>query len=524
MKPATSIETDARRSALAPGVLRDTATYLAAGGDSRLDLDAATDLNKYGCSVVPRGSAANFGSSTASSISPRAFQRVERALASWHSATASQGQAAALDRHVDAMRDELADLLGLSQVDVDIILSPSGTDAQLHALALFHAATAVPVATIVVGADETGSGAVFTAAGRHFDVVTATGKRVQKGARIDGMTRVAPTTHIPANGPDGPRSTDEIDRDLVAAIKEADRNGYKILLQAMNASKLGRRYPSDSCLAEIRVRWSGTVQIVIDACQMRLSRRRLRHHLQCGDMVIVTGSKFFTGPAFSGALLAPSSFCDRLSGPGDIPSGMADYMLRYQWPVRRRHIRTAFAETGCPGAWLRWEGALAEMRSYYSVPHHFRTHALQRFSSAVGKLYGDGCRPTTFDGDPAADVMDEEFAVRTLFPFVLHEKGTPVSPQRASLLHRQLNNDTRLSPMTAEIRNPAYRMYSIGQPVLLERDGQATAALRVSADARYVTDCWASSFDVSSKRIEAHLLDLKSMFAKMEALQAKDTT
>ena len=40
---------------------------------------------------------------------------------------------------------------------------------------------------------------------------------------------------------------------------------------------------------------------------MRLGRTRLQKYLDRGYLVLVTGSKFFTGPPFSGALLVPSA-------------------------------------------------------------------------------------------------------------------------------------------------------------------------------------------------------------------------
>ena len=59
------------------------------------------------------------------------------------------------------------------------------------------------------------------------------------------------------------------------------------------------------------MRWPGRVQVVVDACQMRLGRPRLKKYLDRGYLVIVTGSKFFTGPAFSGALLVPAGLARR---------------------------------------------------------------------------------------------------------------------------------------------------------------------------------------------------------------------
>ncbi|MET4220546.1 hypothetical protein ACVWWG_008813 [Bradyrhizobium sp. LB7.2] len=90
---------------------------------------------------------------------------------------------------------------------------------------------------------------------------------------------------------------------VLRAVETSLAQGRRVLLQIMDSSKLGWRAPSEACLDEIARRWPRKVQIVVDARQVRLGRRRLRSYLDRGYMVLTTGSKFFGGPAFSGALL-----------------------------------------------------------------------------------------------------------------------------------------------------------------------------------------------------------------------------
>jgi hypothetical protein len=49
------------------------------------------------------------------------------------------------------------------------------------------------------------------------------------------------------------------------------------------------------------------VDVVVDACQGRVAPNRVAEYLRLGWPVVVTGSKFFGGPAFSGAVLFPRS-------------------------------------------------------------------------------------------------------------------------------------------------------------------------------------------------------------------------
>src|SRR6202035_6168835 len=99
----------------------------------------------------------------------------------------------------------------------------------------------------------------------------------------------------------------------------------------MDSSKFGWRAPSDQCLDEIAARWPGQVQIVVDACQMRLGRARLRKYLDRGFLVLITGSKFFTGPPLSGALLVPEALWGRVAQMADVPVGLAGYTARGDW-------------------------------------------------------------------------------------------------------------------------------------------------------------------------------------------------
>src|SRR3954447_17678439 len=49
------------------------------GGDTRLQIDPATGTNQYGCRPAPDPDVLSFASSTATSISERAFRRLEEA-------------------------------------------------------------------------------------------------------------------------------------------------------------------------------------------------------------------------------------------------------------------------------------------------------------------------------------------------------------------------------------------------------------------------------------------------------------
>jgi hypothetical protein len=289
----------------------------------------------------------------------------------------------------------------------------------------------------------------------------------------------------------------------------------------MDSSKFGWRAPSAACLDEIARRWPRKVQIVVDACQARLGRRRLRSYLDRGYMVLTTGSKFFGGPAFSGALLVPkglSRSTDRIEG---IAPGFFDYAGRCDWPLAWTALRSRFERRPNFGQWLRWEAALAEIGSYYAVPGAFRAKALAELAAGIDSMIALSpslrAVPASVDN---ADADDEEFAQRTIFPFILRRNGRPVSIADTSAVHRALARDMNDDvDGSAADRQVAAQRCLVGQPVRLEQpDGAPQAALRLCVGARLVTDAWSADTAQAQLNVQ-HILDRAAhVLVKIELL------
>ena len=236
----------------------------------------------------------------------------------------------AFDARIEAMRGEFAGFSGLLS-DVEVIFSASGTDAQLQALYLGRALLGASLTTLIVAADQTGSGTVFTARGQHFGDHTANDDKVVKGAPLDGLAQPVDCIALPLRNDAG-----EI-RPRPKPTPWCSDGG---------TSRRARR----SCAAS----GDGLLEIGMARAQRRLAAghhralagsgadrdRRLpdaaiaaadRRYLDRGFMVLVTGSKYFTGPPFCGALLVrrllAADRCDRL----DL-AGLAAYNSASDWP------------------------------------------------------------------------------------------------------------------------------------------------------------------------------------------------
>ena len=499
---------------------------LGGGGDPRLRLNPATGANEYGCRPFPCPDTLSFASSTATSISARAYERAGQAREALMRSAISIGIDAAFDARIEAMRDELKNHLGLANADV--VFSPSGTDSQLHALFLTRALLGPALTTIIVAADQTGSGTAYTARGCHFSAATAQGSPVQKSEPVAGLAHSVTSVALGLLDDNGDcRPPAETDARVLAAIATSIANGAGVLLQIMDSSKLGWRAPSDQCLDEIEARWPDRVQVVVDACQMRLGRPRLRQYLDRGYLVLVTGSKFFTGPPFSGALLVPADRSGTVDAIGEIAPGILHYSSRSDWPMRWQALRSRFPIRANFGQWLRWEAALEEIRAYHEVPDGFRRTALRVFGQGVERIIASSPWLRLLPPQPrAADGgIDEELAQRTIFPFVIGPKDRALSLEDCRKLYRTLARDAR-DCAAAEVHGReaeiAAKACLIGQPVALgQRGPHPVAALRICAGAGLVTGTWSSDADTAQGNLQRELGHVGTVVAKIEWLLAR---
>lgn len=472
---------------------------LASGSDARIAIDPATGCNGYGGRPVPRPDVLAFSSSTASTISPMAFAAVEQAYGALFRNAADASFASVFEASVERLRRDLKALLELDSCDSDIVFSPSGTGSEIHALhlaRLWHARLGGnDVTSIVVAAEETGSGVPLAAAGCHFNTTTSTGAEATKGQAVAGMDGVAHVS-ISARDANGTRDLAEIDEDVSRAVAQAIMDGRRVVLHVMHHSKFGTRAPSAACVADLRAKHGMHIQFVLDACQFRLSRRKLRQYLDQGFLVLVTGSKFFAGPPLSGAVIVPEQFRARIAAETPVPQGFMDYSTAYDWPESLAGIRGQLPRRENLGQHLRWVAAFAETKAYLAVPELYRRLALAEFLLAIGRSFekrGDLALLAEPSWVSDETDIDDEFSVRTVFPFVVKRDGVPVSAAQARTIYRALNDNVCEIISCAGQERLAATSCHVGQPVTITMDGVETGALRISADARLISGCFSGA-------------------------------
>src|SRR5438132_456551 len=113
-EPAIAMDRPGSASAMAE-LFGPLDRLLGCGGDPRLSINPASGLNEYGCRPFPCPDTLSFSSSTATSISERAFERARQAREALMLSAISVGIDEAFDTRIEALRDELKTCLGLSR-------------------------------------------------------------------------------------------------------------------------------------------------------------------------------------------------------------------------------------------------------------------------------------------------------------------------------------------------------------------------------------------------------------------------
>lgn len=133
------------------------------------------------------------------------------------------------------------------------------------------------------------------------------------------------------------------------------------------------------------------------------------------------------------------------------------------------------------------------------------------------ELLPDGPRPS-WDG-----VDNEEFSVRSIFPFYIYRGGRRLSVPEATTVYRALNADlTSLlpDPVTAEDRALGAQLCHIGQPVAVpDLTGGVAGTLRISAGSRIVAETWSGDGEaISTARLQREFEQVQTILGKIQLI------
>jgi hypothetical protein len=233
---------------------------------------------------------------------------------------------------------------------------------------------------------------------------------------------------------------------------------------------------------------------------MRLSPVAMRAMLERGWMIQITGSKFFAGPPFAGALILPAERVAAAQAAGALPEGLGLYAGRCEWPAALSACAARFPATRNLGILARWQAAIVEMRRFQSVPSCDARTMLAHFANSLTEAIRQ--RPElqlieapVLDRTAISDVSDWT-AMPTILSFTLstvrHGNALPLSIEELKRVHRWLLLDLSAAlPVTPSerLQRAAAARCHLGQPVRVASAGsRAIGALRLCASARVVTE------------------------------------
>ncbi len=467
-----------------------TTQLLLDGGDGRIAQSSDGSGNRYGCGALPDASLLAFGSSTASTISAEGFAAAETLRNRISKAIETAPTSKVYAREIESLRTEFKDLSGVASSEV--IFAASGTDLHLICGQLCGGhGKVLPTRIVIMDPAETGRGVPTALAGLHFSGHSALGQTVAEGMPLaDGS--ILELISVPIRTRSGEaRSIDAINEDVERLVCESGALGQPVLLVVVDVSKTGLLAPSPSCAMSLHKRFPGLVEVLIDACQFRLSQTTLAGYLEHDFMVAVTGSKFLTGPTFSGALFIPHGASQRLR-LDPVPSGLSAYSAKSDWPSDW-HSAAALDDSVNFGMLARWHAAIFELRAFRSVSDAMIANVLTQFKASVlARLNNDPLFevidvPTLYRGigDPAG--WD---TIQTIFPFVLyHPQSSATEPRRPLTSDETLRVYSLLPKDLSEVWDDegADVRCQLGQPVNCgSRNGMVLSALRICASARLV--------------------------------------
>ncbi len=503
-----------------------TATLMSAGGDDRITLDEQSGLNSYGCAPEPIR-AISYSSSTASSISAPAYAHAHAVHHQLRlAATAGDSEDAAYTRFLRNARARIRQVYGLA-ADVDIAFGASGTDLEYLALAL-ALQSGQHVTNIVVEVDEVGSGCLYSQAGQYFASRTALGLDVKKGEHLPGFgTDAVSVTTLKTRTEDGPvRSDDDYAAMLLEAAGAVIASGGRPLVHIIHRSKTGIVTPSLSAIDKLLAEHKDAVDLVVDACQGRISPDTIDAYLSRGASIFLTGSKFIGGPPFSAWALVPARLSARMKSGVTVPAGLAHFFARGDMPTGWHDADGPLPALTNFGLLLRLEAGLFELERLLAMPMERVDAVIVAFGTAMRRLPPsmpfrliEGATNDPAAGDHVADTepchpLDRKmlYVIELTAP---HPKtGKPLSVEQAREVYRGLYSDLSDQFASGSERLAAAEICHLGQPVkcLKQADGEWAPTLRLSLSAPQIFEMIGLDPDRLVERFGA---DLERIAAKI---------
>ena len=508
-----------------------------ADGCRPFDAGLSGSMGGSECSLRPRPLEASFASASGSSISERGFGAAE---------AMRQVSLAGILANPSVADGALATVRGVIRTSwglppgAFVALAASSAEAELFAIAATQSTPDErPVTVVLTAMAEIDEGVAAAAAGRHPAAVTIRGTVVEASALVDGYRSDTELEVVELRDGNGAvRAATEVSSECSRIAATAIAAGRHVVLHRLDVSRTGLLAPDTSAISAIQQKYPGRVDVIVDASQARLAPQRVWDYLALGWIVLLSGSKFLTGPAGSAAMLVPETLRDRFARK--LPSGLGAYSGRAEWPPSL--VATSQLPSGGDfGLALRWSAALAEWNAFNAISPAEQQRVVSEFGGCIRSAVTGS--PDLFliesfsPHRPSTVAASEELtwngvvwggtgwdATETLICFaVRHPNGVSwMSPDEALQIHARLLEDlSAFLPDEADNAEQALarRAFRVGQPITLRIAGCDAGVLSIAASTRMVTSQRSYTASSLDERLARAIVDGEAVLHKISLIR-----
>jgi hypothetical protein len=248
------------------------------------------------------------------------------------------------------------------------------------------------VTTLIAASGEVGSGSANASGGRHFSTCAPIGVERSDGQPIAGLgsQMKLDVVKFAPRGKCGAYLCAEVDMISAAQKALAAASHAVVIVHSVWGTKTGLCIPRMQTLRDLKEEYGDRVLVVIDACQMRSQLFPLRMELLAVQGVaLLTGSKFYCGPPFSGAVAMPSALLaelDASAASGDLPLGLGEFFTQFDAPGSASALRGALPSWRNTGLSMRWLAALPNMEAVARIDNSSLCAAVKHWVEQVTEL------------------------------------------------------------------------------------------------------------------------------------------
>jgi hypothetical protein len=462
------------------------------GGDDRITIDEEIGYNMYGCKPYPAYSIP-YSSCTGNNISLPAYAYIQSYLNKIRFDIENENLELkqVLKNEFGVIRNKMRNFYEL-EPSTDIIFGPSGTDMEYMAIVIAEKPSKEGVHNIVLGANEVGSGIKYAAKAQFFSAITPTKKEQKIGDYLEGFGHHS-SAFIPIRSGLGKVYSDrQIIANFEKEIQFALSNNKKPLVHILHSTKTGLILPNWDSLLKLKNKYGESVEIIVDACQGRVSIYSINRYLSIGAMVLLTGSKFLSGPSFSGALLLPKFISERIKSIDELPKGLAKFFGQAGLPIEWTTSDNPLYKFENIGLLLRWQAAIYEMNKIFRIPDHRLKYVIDCFNQSVNDMVADADYITLFDHEPNQEVPDyvysrSPFEIKTIRTILIKRKDDRhFSQEEAKIIHKALYTDISNIIDYGDLTKTPIQL---GQPVKIsDVKEEYNATLRIALSSNLISE------------------------------------